>query len=142
MCHSQLFSSSALTFCCPLCVISNASFFLCPSTCPWLQQRQRRALQVGFHEKKHPAHDYLYHHLFQSGAVSNLTVANSFLNVHRQQRLQLTFKNSLRSNTDSFVVADLDTLVDHPCDLSARDKTFFFLCSFFLNEDFAFESLR
>ena len=35
-------------------------FFLCPQTCPWLQQRQRRAFQVVLHEKRNASHDFLF----------------------------------------------------------------------------------
>ena len=42
------------------------------------------------------------------------------------------------SKTDSICVADLEILIDHPCDLCSREKEFF-LCSFFLNEDSSFE---
>ena len=41
---------------------------------------------------------------------------------------------------DGFVfVADIKVLLDHPCDLPSRGKSFFFLCSLFLNEDSSFE---
>ena len=40
---------------------------------------------------------------------------------------------------DGFVdVADLAILVDHPCDLSSREKAFF-LCIFFISGDSSFE---
>ena len=36
-------------------------------------------------------------------------------------------------------VADIEIIIDHPCDLPSREKAFFFLCSFFLNEESRFE---
>ena len=56
----------------------------------------------------------------------------------------LSFFNSTSKNLidvqDKFVrVADLEVLVDRPCDLPSREKAFSLLCSFFLNEDSSFE---
>ena len=44
-----------------------------------------------------------------------------------------TFKIEVQ---DRFVgVVDPEVLVDHPCDLTSREKVFFLLGSFFFNED-------
>ena len=41
---------------------------------------------------------------------------------------------------DAFVfAADLEILVDHPCDLPSREKAFLSLCSLFLSENSSFE---
>ena len=49
--HSTLISSRALN------AVSTVAFFLCPWTCPWLQQRQRRAFQIVFHERRIASHE-------------------------------------------------------------------------------------
>ena len=52
-------------------------FLLCPSTCPWLEQRQRRTFQVVIREKRNASHDFSVgdtgQPIFQSGAVSHVT---------------------------------------------------------------------
>ena len=56
VCHSTLISSRALTLWCPSYEFYSGFFCLCPHSCPWLQQRQRRAFQVVFNKRRHASH--------------------------------------------------------------------------------------
>ena len=83
--HSALISSRALTFCCPLYAISTASFSFARGLPFWLQQRQRRAFQVVFHEKRNASHDFSVPGIgtpfLKSGVVSRFTLLNHIFNV-------------------------------------------------------------
>ena len=75
--HSTLMSLRALIFCCPLSAISTVYIL----RCPWLQQRQRRAFEVVFHEKRTAPHDSCVRNTglpcFQTGEVYRFTLLNS-----------------------------------------------------------------
>ena len=79
--HSTLLSSRALTFSRPTVCNLQRLFFLCASTSPWMQQRQRRVFQVVFQEKRKASHEFSVRSTeqpsFQSGVVSSLTFLNS-----------------------------------------------------------------
>ena len=132
--HSTLVSSGALTFCCPLYTMSilSLSFTLVPPSCsvccslsiPFLYNTASAVLNF-----------FADGNMYTCKNLKNLHHFIVKLLLHRDSRRALNdcvcchsstrpAKISLMSKVCFVHVADLEVLVDHPCDLPSRERAF------------------